>query len=185
MLSHPVETVTWSECEDVCRRFGLELPSEAQWEYGARGGTTTPWWTGAERDSLATMQAANLADQAAKRLGAPWGDVSSRWPELDDGYPVHAPVNTLAANPFGLHHVHGNVWELCLDGADELFYASSPALDPLAEPAGYENRVSRGGGFQGSEVFATSSYRDAVGPETPDQRTGLRPMRVIEDPAEE
>jgi len=179
-LRHPVETVTWNECVDACQRLSLQLPSEAQWEYGARGGTQTPWWTGADRDSLLEMQAANLADQAAKRIGAPWGDSSCRWPELDDGYPVHAPVSTLTANPFGLHHVHGNVWELCLDGADETFYSRSPSLNPLAPPASSSNRSSRGGSFQASEIFATSAYRDSVGTDGPDLRTGLRPMRVIE-----
>jgi formylglycine-generating enzyme required for sulfatase activity len=66
---HPVETVSWYDCAEVLDWLGLRLPSEAQWEYGARGATSTIWWTGDLRDSV--EGAANLADQTALRLGAP------------------------------------------------------------------------------------------------------------------
>ena len=59
-LRNPVEQVSWEDCDLWLGRLGLMLPTEAQWEYAARGGTTTPWWTGIGTDGLA--KAANLAD---------------------------------------------------------------------------------------------------------------------------
>src|SRR6185436_2912796 len=79
-LSHPVEQVSWLDCVEVLGRVGLTLPSEAQWERGARGSTSTIWWTGAERESL--RRKVNIADQTAKRAGAPWGDIND-WPDLE------------------------------------------------------------------------------------------------------
>ncbi|NOT29666.1 MAG: protein kinase, partial [Planctomycetes bacterium] len=118
-LLHPAEQVSWLDCMGIMERLGLSLPSEAQWEYGARGGTSSVWWPGDERQKL--IGAVSLADQAAARGGATWSDIKD-WPELDDGFVVHAPVERFAPNPFGLHNVHGNVWEWCLDGYDIDFY---------------------------------------------------------------
>src|SRR5262249_25075170 len=64
-LLHPVENVSWIDCTIVLSRLALELPTEAQWEYGARAGTSTPWWTGSEKTSL--RGAGNLADAYSKR----------------------------------------------------------------------------------------------------------------------
>ena len=178
-LPHPVDQLSWFDCLSVMGQMGLSLPSEAQWEYGARGGTTSPWWTGEERDSLRQKSATNLADQAARRAGAEWSAIQD-WPELDDGHAVHAPVGTYAANPFGLHEVHGNVWEICLDGYDEEFYQGSPATDPVSPHEGSPYRVIRGGSFDNTAAFARSAHRNhtrlkAAGPDS-----GLRPARAIE-----
>ncbi|MCK5941552.1 MAG: formylglycine-generating enzyme family protein, partial [Planctomycetes bacterium] len=109
-LLHPVESVSYVVCARELERMGLTLPSEAQWEYACRAGTDTPWWTGPERESLRAANAINVADRAAKRAGATWNSVGD-WPELDDGYGVHAPIGTFAPNPWGFCEVHGNVWE--------------------------------------------------------------------------
>ena len=175
-LLHPVEQVSWFDCVETCRRMGLSLPTEAQWEYAARGGTTSVWWTGNERETLRMEKAANLADQAAKRTGAIWRAIED-WPELDDGYAFHAPVNTLAPNPFGLHHVHGNVREWCLDG--HYFYSGSAKKDPLGEPSGSSARVPRGGSFFGSAAGARSADRDVVTPMTAYDALGFRPARAL------
>ena len=80
-LLHPVEQVSWLDCQVWLPRLGLGLPSEAQWEYGTRGGTGSVWWTGEERDSLREKRAANLADQAAGRAGGTWSEIDD-WPDL-------------------------------------------------------------------------------------------------------
>ncbi len=175
-LLHPVEQVGWTTCMEACRRLGLELPSEAQWEYGGRGGTTTVWWTGSDRESL--LGAVNLADRAAARAGATWLDTQD-WPELDDGYGVHAPVDRFRPNPFGLYNVHGNVWEWCRDGYDRGFYSRSPRQDPVADAEGSAVRVDRGGGYDYAAVNARSARRSSASPEYTEGTLGLRPARLI------
>jgi formylglycine-generating enzyme required for sulfatase activity len=171
-LLHPVERITWEQAHLWLQRMGLSLPSEAQWEYGARGGTDTAWWTGQARETL--VGAANLADQAAARGGAAWKAIGD-WPELDDGFVVHARIGALAPNPFGLHELPGNVWEWCLDGYDRRFYAASPRLDPLAPFEEAADRVNRGGGHADTSERARSANRSNYPPTNASPSVGVRP----------
>ncbi|MBK8096114.1 MAG: SUMF1/EgtB/PvdO family nonheme iron enzyme [Planctomycetes bacterium] len=106
---NPVEKVSWNAAERVLRQQGLELPTEAQWEYACRGGTSTPYWAGATSEHLEGC--ANVHDLSGARSQPNWGPGEP----FDDGYVVHAPVGTFAANPFGLFDMHGNVSEWCRD----------------------------------------------------------------------
>jgi len=178
-LRHPVEQVTWTMCMNLMARLGLQLPSEAQWENGCRAGTQTPWWTGPERESLRGK--VNMADQTAKRAGAPWPDTQD-WPDLEDGWVVHAPVGSLAANPYGLHEVHGNVWEWCLDGYANV-YSATVQIDPVTPWVGASARMFRGGGFSTSATTARSSSRNLSTPEFQSLNLGLRPARAARLPA--
>jgi sulfatase modifying factor 1 len=177
-LLHPVEQVSWWDCVEVCERMGLSLPSEAQWEYGARSGTTSVWWTGDERESL--RGAANLADRYARDNGAGSGWVIEEW--LDDGNTSHAPVTVYAPNAFGLHNVHGNVWEWCLDAYESGFYGRTSRRDPLNEPSGSSGRVNRGGSFANAAVGARSAGRLDRTPEVAHANLGLRPARALRAP---
>jgi len=168
-LLHPVEQVSWLDSVDWTRRIGLSLPSEAQWEYGARGGTDTPWWTGTERESLRGK--VNLADQTAKKGGAPWSDIND-WPDLEDGIVVHSEVGRYAANRFGLHEVAGNLWEWCLDGFGN--YSAAFSTDPVAPAAGSANRVGRGGCFNSAASNARSALRSTYAPGARVNDFGLR-----------
>ena len=82
MALHPVENVAWDTAVEVLWRQGLALPTEVQWEYAARAGTATPWWTGATPDTLAG--AANLADRAYHDRGGPV--YANAEMSIDDGY---------------------------------------------------------------------------------------------------
>ena len=175
---HPVEQITWLECAQWLPRMGLVLPSEAQWEYGARAGTDTPWWTGAERESLREADAVNLADQTAARGGATWPSVND-WPELDDGAVVHSEIGRYAPNAFGLHEVHGNLLEWCLDGSSD--YPASPSSDPVFPGEGTPNRVSRGGCFYDTAGYARSALRLYSPPAYAGDDLGVRPARHIAD----
>ena len=171
-LLNPIQQVSWNACSEVCRRLGLSLPSEAQWEYGARGGTTTPWWTGSERDSL--RGAVNMADQAAARMGGDW---PSDWPELDDGFGGYAPVDQFEPNPFGLHNVHGNVWEWCFDATRG--YSPDPARDPVVDPVLSQMRIIRGGAFNSPASNTRCALRRTFTAEYAGLEAGLRPVRTI------
>lgn len=176
-LLHPVESVSWSQSLALLSNFGLTLPSEAQWEHGARGGTTTAWWTGQDRESLRGK--VNIADQTAKQANAPWPDIAD-WPDLEDGTVLHSVVGKYAANPFGLHEVAGNVWEWCLDGYDEGFYGRTPPKDPVAVWDNNNNRSRRGGSYDFSAAKARSAMRSFATTEFRVSYVGVRPARALD-----
>jgi serine/threonine protein kinase/formylglycine-generating enzyme required for sulfatase activity len=131
--SLPVETVNWFTCSDTLQRLGLMLPSELQWEYGIRGGTTTDWWTGDDEKALL----------AAENIGG--GEL--------------LPVGSKSANLFGLFDMGGNVWEWCYDEYED--YGTERAGDGRRPvPAnGPLSRCSRGGSFVHAPGRARSGYR--------------------------
>lgn len=107
---HPVEHIPKPEAVYWLQKVGLSLPTEAQWEHAARGGTTTIWWTGDDHRKL--DGAANLADRSFKAIAQP-GQRRDDW--LDDGHAFTAPVGSFRPNAFGLHDTIGNVSEWVLD----------------------------------------------------------------------
>jgi formylglycine-generating enzyme required for sulfatase activity len=175
--TNPVEQVNLDECTEVLTKLGLRVPTEAQWERAARGGTTSAWWTGAERDTLRGR--ANLADQAAAEAGAQWKYISD-WPTFYDGYVVHAPVDEFAPNPFGLHHVHGNVWEWCRDNYIGDYTPDVRAGDGerLTPPSDFN--IARGGSFYHSANLARSAYRNPTSPNSSVNNVGVRPARDLD-----
>jgi formylglycine-generating enzyme required for sulfatase activity len=175
-MRHPVETISWSRANQVLERLGLVLPTEAQWEYAARAGTSTVWWTGNDRETLRGK--INVADQAAALDGAQWPDISE-WPDLNDGYVTHAPVGTFAANPFGLHEVHGNVREWCRDRYGSYRRPVDP-VDGLRKPAkGVKYRIERGGAFIIAAWRAASARRSQAPMDYKVESLGVRPARVL------
>ena len=172
---HPVEQVNWPMCVALTESLGLSLPSEAQWECGARGGSASVYWSGDDLASLAGI--ANLSDAYAKANGSQSWSVWEK--DHDDGNTVHARVGSFRANAFGLHDVHGNVWEWCLDGYDSDFYGKQVGKDPLSPWSGSSNRVSRGGGFYAAASYARSAFRLNFTPEYRDDSLGLRPSRAL------
>jgi serine/threonine protein kinase/formylglycine-generating enzyme required for sulfatase activity len=171
----PVESVSFADSMTATRRLGLSLPSEARWEWACRAGTVTAWWSGDERESLRGV--ANLADSYGKTNGY---DLWLNWDEwLDDGYTTPSRVGASKPNPFGLHEVHGNLFEACLDAYDEGFYAASPAVDPVNDKPRHPDRVFRGGSFLYTSRFARSSERFTAAIDFRDRDLGLRPARDL------
>jgi serine/threonine protein kinase/formylglycine-generating enzyme required for sulfatase activity len=175
-LLHPVEQVSWQDCFDLLEDLGLSLPSEAQWENGARGGTSTRWWTGEEFESLRGK--VNVADKSFVAAGGPAANAADM-PDLDDGSAVHAAVGTYAANGFGLHEVAGNLGEWCLDGYDPGFYRKKTGTDPVSPWSSTVNRVIRGGNWSSSPAYVGSANRVGSTTEGRNRGNGLRPSRRI------
>ena len=172
---NPVENVSWTDAVVLLRRHMLELPTEAQWECAARGGTTTAWWTGEDRESL--RGAVNLADATAAKSGAPWPTLGD-WPEFEDGYTVHAPVDTMRPNPFGLHHMTGNVWEWCQD----IFAGYDVPVregDGLRTTDRRDQRVMRGGAYSFTALGSRAAYRNSIDAESHLYFVGLRAAREV------
>jgi formylglycine-generating enzyme required for sulfatase activity len=173
-LLNPVEQVSWTQCSALLSREGLILPTEAQWEYAARTGTETPWWTGADVHSL--EGAANIADNYYKHHGGPVSFEFEEW--LDDGFAVHAPVGSFKANAFGLHDVIGNVFEWCRDGVGG-YNLPVRKGDGLRQVTGGASRVHRGGAFLNPGSTLRSAGRMTFGAENRGDYLGLRPARAI------
>lgn len=154
----------------------MSLPTVAQWERGARGGTQSIWWTGSAASSL--EGAANVLDERREEADSRWG-----FPEgdFDDGYVYLAPVATFRANPFGLFDVHGNVAEWCVDAYDDperrTMFAKREANG--GDDRG-EDRVIRGGSFTQEAWQARLSYLDFETETNRHATAGVRPARDLE-----
>ncbi len=170
---HPVETVSWIRASDILGRVRLALPTEAQWEYAARARTDDMFIFGADADALHAF--ANVADESAARLTSGWEIVAG----FDDGFPLHAPVHSLMPNPFGLHHVLGNVYEYCADPF--LDYSNSTrAGDGLRVGESKGSYAMRGGSFRRALAQTRVALRVAIGPSTETTDIGIRPARRLD-----
>jgi formylglycine-generating enzyme required for sulfatase activity len=157
---HPVVNVTWNDakkfCEWLSKKEGktYELPTEAEWEYACRAGTTTRFWCGDKDEDLKGN--ANLADASFKEK-YPDGKWAVSW---DDGYPFTSPVGKFKPNPWGLYDMHGNVWQWCADGYGK--YENGSFKDPKGPDNG-EYRVLRGGSlFYDPRRCRSAHRRDSV-----------------------
>jgi formylglycine-generating enzyme required for sulfatase activity len=132
--NHPVGNVSWNDavkfCEWLSKKTGkqVRLPTEVEWEYACRAGTTTRFFTGDDPASLKGY--ANVPDEALRKKLGETADPKAFFP-FDDGYPFTAPVGSFKPNPWGLHDMLGNVFQWC---ADEI-------------PGDSPKRILRGGSY--------------------------------------
>jgi formylglycine-generating enzyme required for sulfatase activity len=144
----PAEMVSWNDAKAYCEKVGKRLPTEAEWEYAARAGSTTKY---------------------------SWGDSMNgdyAW-YYDNANSKTHPVGQKRPNAGGMYDMIGNVWEWCADWYDEKYFLSSPASNPQG-PATGSCRVLRGGSWYGSDVIMRSANRLKGVPDNRLNRYGFR-----------
>ena len=150
----PVEKVSWNDCQDFISKLNamtgkrFRLPSEAEWEYAARGGKKSRGYQYSGSNTL--------------------GDVA--WYEDNSGSKTHA-VGTKQPNELGIYDMAGNVWEWCQDWYGS--YSSSPQTNPIGAVSG-SRRVRRGGCWCSSASYCCSSYHGSYAPDNRYIGLGLR-----------
>ena len=159
----PVEGVSWFDAQEFCRRLSQRtgrtytLPSESQWEYACRAGTTTPYAFGA---TISHWQA-NVASSGTTEVGS------------------------FPANAWGLLDMHGNVWEWCADHWHPNYIGAPDDgrswIDPTA--AEYEERLLRGGSWYGSPRYCRSADRLLIRPDDADRYVGFRVCCLPQGPS--
>jgi formylglycine-generating enzyme required for sulfatase activity len=168
---HPVECVSWDEAVAFCKKLGewaaekeaghvYRLPTEAEWEYACRAGSSTPFHQGT----------ALGAGQACFDAAYPYGEGAR-----GRSAPRTARVGSFAANHFGLYDMHGNVWEWCADWFDADYYKNSLRQGPPG-PASGSFRVLRGGSWRNQASTCRAAYRNAL---APNQRQPFIGFRVV------
>jgi sulfatase modifying factor 1 len=161
----PVEQVSWDDCQDFLQKLNnkdshtYRLPSEAEWEYACRAGTTTPFYFG----NTITTDQSNYRGQYPYADGEPGEDRMKT-----------TPVGSFAPNGWGLHDTHGNLMEWCGDWYGE--YGRGKVVDPHG-PATGEERVVRGGSFSFAAWNVRSADRRWHVPADRDRHVGFRPVR--------
>ena len=164
---YPAVYVSWEDAQEFIRRLNTSLdrnvyrlPTEAEWEYACRAGTTTRWSFGDDESQL--RHYAWYYDNA--------------W---DVGEQYGHSVGTKRANPWGLYDMHGNVWEWVQDWYAGNYYHSSPSVDPQGPSAG-SLRVVRGGNFSSNAQSVRSAYRGNISPGARHNAVGFRLLRQVQ-----
>jgi len=161
--NNPAVYVSWDDAVKFCRTLSWQegetyrLPTEAEWEYACRAGTTTRFSFG-DSDS-------SIGDYA-------WFDYNTR----NVGEEYAHQVGQKRPNPWGLYDMHGNVWEWCSDWCGEGYYSNSPLDDPIGPSSG-ETRCLRGGSWYYAEHALRCSYRYDLDPNDRRGNVGFRVVR--------
>ena len=158
-MDHPVVHVSWNDAAAYCRWAGRRLPTEAEWEYAARGGLAQARYAWGDELAPDDRWMCNI-----------WQGTFPTDNTVADGYPGTAPVDAFDPNGFGLHNVAGNVWEWCADWFSAT-HTTAATVDPKGPPAG-ESKVIRGGSYLCHHSYCNRYRVAARTANTPDSSTG-------------
>jgi len=168
-MDHPVVHVSWNDAVAYCKWAGKRLPTEAEWEYAARGGLEQkkfPWGN-------------ELTPEGEHRCNI-WQGTFPETNTKGDGFAGTAPVKTFPPNNFDLYEVSGNVWEWCQD-----WFSSNYPLIRISDnpkgPARGNAKVIRGGSYLCHKSYCNRYRVAARTANTPDSSTGNMGFRCVKD----
>ncbi len=163
---HPAVHVSWNDAQAFCAWSQTRLPTEAEWEFAARGGLegmAFPWGDELEPSGRHMMNVFQGTFPSANSCA--------------DGFAGTAPVDAFEPNGYGLYNMTGNVWEWCADWFDATTYLQSERRDPAGPQRG-TSRVMRGGSYLCHHSYCRRYRVSARSANTPDSSTGNLGFRV-------
>ncbi len=177
-LNHPVVHVSWNDASAYAAWAGKSLPTEAQWEYAARGGLDQKLYPWGDELTPNELTPDGRPTGRVRHLCNIWQGEFPRIDTAEDGFAGVCPVDAFPPNPFGLYSITGNVWEWCSDWFHTAF-TTVKQLDP-AGPATGNAKVMKGGSFLCHASYCNRYRIAARTSNTPDSATSNCGFRCVQ-----